>query len=262
MGVLEALDMGPLMTSACFFLVIGFVIWVLEHKINEDFRGPLEHQVGISFWGESDKQFGLVEECDALFENGTANGGITTAFDEVPYIKLFLGKYCSKYTMVEPTFNTASFGFASSLNSLYQGKKLNKIEDAWFKKNSYPDPSTLVSSQSLDLNSLWGLFLIVGTASILALIIFVVTFVYEHREVMKESDPRSSLLTRIRTLLEIFVSRDLSAHTFKETTGIHVHGLGAATPSPNNHYPASPSSYSQSHRSELLFLWRTRDTFN
>ncbi|KAJ0030054.1 hypothetical protein Pint_12578 [Pistacia integerrima] len=139
---------------------------------------------------------------------------------------------------------------------------MNEIEGAWFKKNSYPDPSTLVSSQSLDLNSFWRLFLIVGIASILGLIIFVVTFLYEHREVMKESDPISSFLTRIRTLLEIFVSRDLSAHTFKETTGIHVHCLEAATPSPNNHYPASPSSDSQSHRSELLFLWRTRDTFN
>lgn len=37
-------------TSACFFVFIGFVIWVLEHRINEDFRGPLEHQVGTSFW--------------------------------------------------------------------------------------------------------------------------------------------------------------------------------------------------------------------
>ncbi|KAJ0030050.1 hypothetical protein Pint_12576 [Pistacia integerrima] len=330
------------MTSTCFFLFIGFVIWVLEHRINEDFRGPPEHQVGTSFWfsfstmvfshrervisnlgrfvvivwcfvvliltqsytasltslltvqrlqptigdvkelikrGENVgfqqgsfvvgilKELGFneknlrvydsIEEWDALFENGTANGGIADAFDEVPYIKLLLGKYCSKYTMIEPSFNTAGFGFAFPLGSplvhdvskailnITEGQKMNKIEDAWFKKNSCPDPSTLVSSQSLGLDSFWGLFLIAGTTSILALIIFMVTFVYEHREVMKESDPRSSLLTRIRTLLEIFVSKDLSAHTFKEKIGIHIHGLGAATPSPNNHYPTSPSSYSQ-----------------
>ncbi|KAJ0030049.1 hypothetical protein Pint_12577 [Pistacia integerrima] len=47
---LKPLTWGLWMTSACFFLFIGFVIWVLEHRINEDFRGPLEHQVGISFW--------------------------------------------------------------------------------------------------------------------------------------------------------------------------------------------------------------------
>ncbi|KAJ0029854.1 hypothetical protein Pint_12581 [Pistacia integerrima] len=122
---------------------------------------------------------------------------------------------------------------------------MNKIEDAWFKKNNYLDPSTLVSSHNLGLNSFWGLFLIVGIASILALIIFMAIFVYEHKEILKESNPRSSLWTRIHTLLRIFVSRDLSAHTFKEKTGIQVHSLGAATPSPHNHYPASPSSYSQ-----------------
>ncbi|KAK2658471.1 hypothetical protein Ddye_005004 [Dipteronia dyeriana] len=37
-------------TSACFFVFIGFVVWVLEHRINEDFRGPVEYQVGTSFW--------------------------------------------------------------------------------------------------------------------------------------------------------------------------------------------------------------------
>ena len=36
-------------TSACFFVFIGFVIWTLEHRINEDFRGPRSHQVGTIF---------------------------------------------------------------------------------------------------------------------------------------------------------------------------------------------------------------------
>ncbi|KAJ0031594.1 hypothetical protein Pint_12582 [Pistacia integerrima] len=330
------------MTSACFFLFIGLVIWVLEHRINEDFRGPSEHQVGTSFWfsfstmvfshrervisnlgrfvvivwcfvvliltqsytasltslltvqrlqptvsdvtelikrgenvgfqqgsfvagilkdlGFNEKNllvYDSVEEWDALFQKGTTNGGIADAFDEVAYLKLFMGRHCSKYTMVEPTFKTAGFGFAFPLGSplvsdvskailnVTEGQKMNEIEDAWFKKNSCPDPSTLVSSHSLGLNSFWGLFLIAGIASILALIIFMAIFVYEHREVLKKSDPRSSLWSRIRTLLRIFVSKDLSAHTFKEKTGIQVHSLGTATPSPHNHYPASPSSYSQ-----------------
>ena len=37
-------------TSACFFVFIGLVIWTLEHRINEDFRGPRSHQVGTIFW--------------------------------------------------------------------------------------------------------------------------------------------------------------------------------------------------------------------
>ncbi|KAJ6373285.1 hypothetical protein OIU76_027592 [Salix suchowensis] len=37
-------------TSFCFFVFIGFVVWVLEHGINEDFQGPLSHQISTSFW--------------------------------------------------------------------------------------------------------------------------------------------------------------------------------------------------------------------
>ena len=37
-------------TSACFFVFIGFVILVLEHRINEDFRGPCSNQVGTILW--------------------------------------------------------------------------------------------------------------------------------------------------------------------------------------------------------------------
>ncbi|XP_048325572.2 glutamate receptor 2.7 [Ziziphus jujuba] len=37
-------------TTFCFFVFVGFVVWVLEHRINEDFRGPPSHQIGTSFW--------------------------------------------------------------------------------------------------------------------------------------------------------------------------------------------------------------------
>jgi len=38
------------MTSGCFFVFIGFVVWVLEHRINDDFRGPPLNQIGTSLW--------------------------------------------------------------------------------------------------------------------------------------------------------------------------------------------------------------------
>ena len=36
-------------TSFCFFVFIGFVILILEHRVNKDFRGPRSHQVGTIF---------------------------------------------------------------------------------------------------------------------------------------------------------------------------------------------------------------------
>ncbi|XP_048234687.1 glutamate receptor 2.2 isoform X2 [Ricinus communis] len=36
--------------TLCLFFFIAFVVWVLEHRINEDFRGPPSQQVSTSFW--------------------------------------------------------------------------------------------------------------------------------------------------------------------------------------------------------------------
>ncbi|XP_018721911.2 glutamate receptor 2.7 [Eucalyptus grandis] len=38
------------LTTGCFFVFMALVVWILEHQINEDFRGPAAHQVGTSFW--------------------------------------------------------------------------------------------------------------------------------------------------------------------------------------------------------------------
>ena len=37
-------------TIGIFFVFIGFVAWVLEHRINEEFRGPPSHEIGTSLW--------------------------------------------------------------------------------------------------------------------------------------------------------------------------------------------------------------------
>ncbi|KAH0659060.1 hypothetical protein KY285_027609 [Solanum tuberosum] len=38
------------MTTGAFFVFIGFVVWVLEHRVNEEFRGPKCKQVGMILW--------------------------------------------------------------------------------------------------------------------------------------------------------------------------------------------------------------------
>ncbi|KAI4323963.1 hypothetical protein L6164_023533 [Bauhinia variegata] len=37
-------------TSFCFFVFIGFVVWVLEHGVNKESRVPPSHQVDTSLW--------------------------------------------------------------------------------------------------------------------------------------------------------------------------------------------------------------------
>lgn len=56
--------------------------------------------------------FASAEHCDELFTKRTSNGGIDAAFDEMPYVKLFVGTYCSKYTTVSTeSFKTDGFGY-------------------------------------------------------------------------------------------------------------------------------------------------------
>ncbi|XP_022731763.1 glutamate receptor 2.7-like isoform X2 [Durio zibethinus] len=335
-------------TSGCFFVFIGFVVWILEHRINEDFRGPPAYQVGTSFWfsfstmvfahrervesnlarfvviiwcfvvliltqsytasltsvltveqlqptvtdinallkrresvGFLDgsfvegillglkftnfqlKKYKSPEELDELFSKGSANGGISAALDEIPYIKLFLAKYCGKYTTVEPTFKTAGFGFvfpkgsplvadvSRAILNVTQGDKMEQIQKFWFNNEGVcPDFNPSVSSNSLDLESFWGLFLIAGVASISALIIFAAMFLYEQRHVLFQLHSETSMWRRIRIMSRIFDQKDLSSHTFKKSelrdasSTCSVQSIGVVGSSPNTNCPPSPSSCS------------------
>ncbi|KAB2020032.1 hypothetical protein ES319_D07G038700v1 [Gossypium barbadense] len=311
---LQPLTSDLWVTSGCFFVFIGFVVWVLEHRINEDFRGPPAHQVGTSFWfsfstmvfahrekvvsnlsrfvviiwcfvvlvltqsytasltslltveqlqptvtdinqllkrresvgflsasfvkdtllemkfDESHiKKYGTLEELHDLFTEGSAKGGISAALDEIPYIRLFLSKYCGKYTTVKPTFKTDGFGFvfpkgsplvadvSRAILNVTQGDEMQKIHNKWFNNATCPDFDPTVSSNSLGLESFWGLFLIAGVASISALIIFAAMFLYEQKHVLFQFHPENSVWRKVRTMFRIFDQKDLSSHTFKKT---------------------------------------------
>ncbi|KAF2313057.1 hypothetical protein GH714_008936 [Hevea brasiliensis] len=184
---------------------------------------------GLGFDESKLKVYSSTDECDELFSKGSGNGGIAAAFDEVPSMKLFLAQYCSKYTMIEPTFKTAGFGFAFPKGSPLvpdvsrailnvKGDKMKEIEQAWFgKQRNCPDPSTSVSSNCLSLQSFWGLFLITGIVSVSALMIFTAMFVYDQRQALMPSDSKASVWSRILYLFRIFDQKDLKSHTFRKS---------------------------------------------
>ncbi|KAJ6673847.1 IONOTROPIC GLUTAMATE RECEPTOR [Salix viminalis] len=330
------------------FVFIGFVVWVLEHRVNEDFRGSASNQAGAGFWfsfstivfaqrervvsnlaravliiwcfvvlvvtqsytaslsslltvqqlqptvtdvhdlimkGEyvgylrgsfvleillglgfhksKLRVYNSPEECHELFSKGSGNGGIAAAFDEVPYTKLFLSKYCSQYTMIDPTFQTAGFGFvfpkgsslvpdiSKAILNVTEGDQMKQIEDAWFgKRGSCPESSSSVSSKILSLNSFWGLFLIAGLAALLALIIFFVMFVYRERRRLSHSDPTAPIWDRTKTFFRVFIQRDSTSLNSRQMeltdrNGISLHTIGVPSPSAcsiHAQFPEDPSS--------------------
>ncbi|XP_031265176.1 glutamate receptor 2.8-like [Pistacia vera] len=190
---LKPLSLDLWLTTGLVFILTGLVIWVLEHRINTEFRGPLEHQLGTIFWfsfstlvfAHREKvvnnlsKFVLiiwifvvliltqsytaglasmltVKQLRPLFDDvqeirkhgyfvgyqnnsfvkdllmnqlrfneeklrpyntpeeynvALSKGEVAAIFDGIPYIKLFLNKYCSNFMMIGPIYRTDGLGF-------------------------------------------------------------------------------------------------------------------------------------------------------
>lgn len=65
-----------------------------------------------------------------------------------------------------------------------------EIANKWFKQASNCADSSMSnsSSASLEHGSFWGLFLPVGVASVLALMIYIGRFLHEHMHVLRNSN--------------------------------------------------------------------------
>jgi ionotropic glutamate receptor len=135
---------------------------------------------------------------------------------------------------------------------------MKTIEKTWFKEAICLDSNTKISSNNnLGLESFWGLFLIAGVSSLLALLIFVITFICQNKHILLNNDPNTSVWQRVCILIRIFDQRDSNCHTFKKsvneiksTNSRHQHNdddLGGFETSLGTHCPPSPSSQTKSN---------------
>ncbi|KAA8537389.1 hypothetical protein F0562_026924 [Nyssa sinensis] len=143
---------SPLMwgLTAAFFLVVGIVVWILEHRINDEFRGPPKKQLVTILWFSLSTLFfahrentvstlGRIvliiwlfvdylseeigipksrlvelrspEEYSSALLRGPKEGGVAAVVDERPYIELFLSSHC-KFRIVGREFTKSGWGFA------------------------------------------------------------------------------------------------------------------------------------------------------
>ena len=85
--------------------------YFVGYQKNSFVKGILIKQLG--FHESKLKPYETLEEYREALSNGTHYGGVAAIFDEIPYLKLFLAKYCYKYTMVGPIYKTNGLGFVS-----------------------------------------------------------------------------------------------------------------------------------------------------
>ncbi|PIN11777.1 Glutamate-gated kainate-type ion channel receptor subunit GluR5 [Handroanthus impetiginosus] len=313
---MKPLTMGLWLTIGAFFVYTGFVVWVLEHRVNKEFRGPPHKQIGLIFWfsfstlvyahkervisnltrfvvivwifvvmvftssytanltsmltvqrlqptitGIHDlirngeyvgyqegsfvggflnnmkfdsskiRSYSSFEEYDEALSKGSRNGGVAAIVEVLPSIRLFLTKYCNKYTMVGPTYGTAGFGFAFKKGSplvpdvsrailnMGEGEKMERIKRQWFgEEEGGPNSHRTGSpSKSLTLDSFRGLFLIAGLSSSSALVIFLSKFFYQNRDILASD---ASIKRRLSVLAKVFdEEEDISSSAVaKEST--------------------------------------------
>ncbi|KAI3897925.1 hypothetical protein MKW92_009596 [Papaver armeniacum] len=126
---------------------------------------------------------------------------IVAAFDEAPYNRLLLSKYCHKYALVGPTHKTEGFGFAfprgsplvpdvsRAILNLREDDKNTRIEQAWFgSQNGCSDPDAKVYETSLTYDSFQGLFLIAAIPLAIAVLVYIVEKLIELWEGDQESN--------------------------------------------------------------------------
>lgn len=66
--------------TALFFLTVGAVVWILEHRINDEFRGPPRQQIVTILWQVYLKtcSVNLFYPCENYFLDATLMGLIVT----------------------------------------------------------------------------------------------------------------------------------------------------------------------------------------
>ncbi|KAG0472006.1 hypothetical protein HPP92_016552 [Vanilla planifolia] len=129
------------------------------------------------------------------YHEALSNGTLAVFLDETPYLKIFLNEHCGKYTMVGPIYKTAGFGFAFSKGSplvrevskgilkLQESNEMLKIDEKLYgSKMCHASEEDITSPIRLTFHSFWGLFLSTGVASIAALALHLVSFLFKHRQ--------------------------------------------------------------------------------
>ncbi|KAJ9568551.1 hypothetical protein OSB04_004517 [Centaurea solstitialis] len=330
---MKPLEKGLWLTTFAFFIYTGVVVWILEHRVNKEFRGQPYKQVGMIFWfsfstlvfahkekvisnlsrfvvivwifvvlvlqssyiagltsmltvqqlqpdftdihdllrrgdsvGYKDgsfvaqmlkdmgfkdgnlRNYTSLEGYDEALSKGSKYGGVSAIFDELPYVNLFVAKYCTKYMMVGPTYKTAGFGFALPLGSplvplvsravlKVREKTLSNISDTWFNQdNCTAQNGAVVTSGRLSLDSFKGLFLIAGLSSTSALIISILRFLYENKGMLASE---GSILQKMYAIIRTFdEEKDQSSDKESKKTRDSLEGPGtaAATDDDDDYY--------------------------
>ncbi|AES95334.1 glutamate receptor 3.2 [Medicago truncatula] len=263
--------------TALFFIIVGTVVWILEHRVNDEFRGPPKKQMVTIFWfsfstmffshrentvstfgrcvlliwlfvvliitssytasltsiltvqqlsspikgieslvigkepigytqGSFSKNYLIQEigidesrlialktpeEAARALEKGPQNGGVAAYIDQRAYIDIFLASRC-KFTIVGQEFTRNGWGFgfprdsplaidlSTAILQMVDNGDLQRIHDKWLLSRACLTQGAKLEVQRLKLKSFWGLYVICGSACLVALLIYFIRIIRQY----------------------------------------------------------------------------------
>lgn len=156
----------------------------------------------------------------AEYNEALSTGKVAVIVDEIPYLKVFLSRYCQNYTMIGPTYKFDGFGYAFPRGSpltpdisrgilkFASDSKMVELQKTLYGDMSCPDKDDSQISSSLTLHSFQGLFIITGASSMLALILHAVITVYNNQHDLSSDNSLTSWRRWLAIISKLFHEGD------------------------------------------------------
>ncbi|RVW79131.1 Glutamate receptor 2.9 [Vitis vinifera] len=115
------------------------------------------------------------------YPNEFQKGTISAAFLELPYEKVFMNRYCKKYTASNPLSRFGGLGFvfqkgspiaadvSKAILTLSERGILQSLEDKWFPSS---DKCSTTDTTELSLQNFWALYVLCGATSTICFLLF------------------------------------------------------------------------------------------
>ncbi|KAK3018304.1 hypothetical protein RJ639_002922, partial [Escallonia herrerae] len=210
------------LTSIGFFILTGFAVWVLEHRINVAFRGPPSQHVGMMLWFPF----------STLVFAHSPTSSLTNLQRDVMKLCLMEVKI-----MVFPRGSPLVSDVSRAVINTIEGNMSGYIPTC-------TGPDNTITSNSISLESFAGLFGITGCVTTACILLYLVIYLLKNKDLLR----RSSLWSSLCAMCKHFDQRDVSSYPFsrkKDSQDLELQDISVSS-----HFDTSPALTRSSHSSD------------
>lgn len=152
--------------------------------------------------------------------------------------------HCCTLLQVFPKGSPLVPDVSRAVLKVMEGENMTRFERELYGDGCSDQDANTETQSSLRVSSFWGLFVITGSVSFLALMIYLALFLYEHRDLLRKHDPGNSVRRhRLSSLAKVYDQKDFDRAPPKSPEIIERPPVGDINLSPFSiSGPPSPSS--------------------